>query len=147
MSSFVTPLVVSPLASGRRWRLFLPFTYHRGSKRSNKIIKVPKGFDTDFASIPKFLWLFPCWAKFNKPSPLHDWLYQTKQIMGKPITRKEADRIFYEAMLVAFRKHKSGRLIAFIEYWSVRLFGQLAWFNAKPYLIKNSKPQRGQRSR
>jgi len=136
MSSFVTPLVVSPLASGRRWRLVFPFTYHRGSKRSNKIIKVPKGFDTDFASIPKLLWLFPYWAKYSKASVLHDFLYwlahQPVDVILSyfykiNIARKEADDIFHEAMLVEWRDHRLGVLLAHIEYRGVRLFGWLAW--------------------
>lgn len=126
MNSFTTPLVVSPI-DGKRWRIVFPFTYHIGSKYSNTYVSVATGFETDFASIPRFLWFLPYWAKYNKPSPLHDWLYWSKKVMGKPITRKEADDIFYEAMLVDFRHHKTGKLIALIEYWAVRLFGWLAW--------------------
>lgn len=86
-----------------------------------------RGFETDFASIPKFLWFLPYWAKYNKSAPLHDWLYKVKQVMGKPITRKEADDIWLEAMLIDFRHHKSGRLVAMVEYLAVRMFGIMAW--------------------
>jgi len=132
MSSFTSLLVVSPMPDGRNWKLFRPFTYHIGSKYSRRFIRVAAGFITDFASIPKFIfWLLPWWAKFSKPSVLHDWLYRVKAIIGELITRKEADDIFYEAMLICFRHHKLGPAVAFIEYWAVRIFGWVAWHEKK----------------
>ncbi|KKM64196.1 hypothetical protein LCGC14_1503790 [marine sediment metagenome] len=128
MSSFTTPLVVSPLPDGRRWRLVFQFGYDVGREGSGDRITVPVGFVTDFASIPKFLyWLLPWWAKFNKASVLHDCLYRIKKIGGRPITRKRADNVWLEAMLIDFRNHKSGELIARIEYRVVRLLGFPAW--------------------
>lgn len=47
--------------------------------------------------------------------------------MGEPITRKKADDVFLEAMLIDFRHHKSGKFIAYLEYWGVRRFAWLAW--------------------
>lgn len=125
MSSFTSELIVSPMSDGKRWRLVRPFTYHIGSRDSRKFINVPKGFTMDFASIPKFLFFLPYWAKFNKSPVIHDWLYHTRKT-----TRKQADDIFYEAMLVAFRNHKSGRFIARAEYFAVRVFGCLSWNKA-----------------
>ena len=127
MSSFTTPLVVSPLPDGRRWRLFFQFGYDVGYKGSSDRITVPAGFVTDFASIPKFLWFLPYWAKYCKPPIIHDWLYQQKRIRGVPITRKGADQIFYEALLIDWRHHASGRFLALVEYYAVRTFGWLAW--------------------
>ena len=158
MSSFVSPLVVSPLPGGRRWRLELPFRYHVKSRYSKEVIAVPAKFITDFASIetagfvsmallllylvltyiftlpywlsivflaPAIIYLaLPKWAKNSKPSVLHDWLYY-----NHIYNRAMSDLIFYEAMLVAFRHHKSGRIIAWIEYWAVRIAGWLAWRN------------------
>ena len=122
MTSYTTPLVVE-LIDGRRWRLAFAFTYHVGSKYANDYIPVPAGFEHDFASIPRFLFvILPWWAKFNKASVLHDYLYRVRTS-----TRAEADLIFYEAMLVGFRNHRSGRLVAWLEYKGVRLFSWLAW--------------------
>ena len=126
-SSFISPLAVSPLPDGRRWRLVFPFLYHVGSRYSQEVIKVPAEFITDFASIPKFLWWLPSWAKYIKAAVLHDWLYVTQNIAGKPITRKYADQIFLEAMLIEWRHHCSRYVMAYIEYYSVRIFGWLAW--------------------
>ncbi len=127
MSSFTTPLVVSPLPDGRRWRLVFQFCYDVGWKWSGERITVPLGFLTDFASIPRFLFFLPAWAKYCKSSIIHDWLYKTGKIMGEPITRKRADEIFYEALLIEWRDHKAGRFWAWVEYKCVRGFGWLSW--------------------
>lgn len=119
MSSFTTPLIVSPLPDGRRWRLFRSFSYHRGSRYSKDIITVPTGFITDFASIPWVLWSWlPSWGKYGKAAVIHDYIYQTHCK-----TREEADKIFYEAMLVGgTKKWKAG-----LMYYGVRIGGFLAW--------------------
>ena len=122
MSSFTTPLSVTPLSDGRRWRLTRSFTYHIGSKASRRYIRVPRGFETDFASVPKFLWFLPYWAKYSKAPVLHDWIYEQQEM-----TRTEADKIFLEAMMVDWRKHRSRYAVAYIEYIAVRLFGSLMW--------------------
>lgn len=134
MSSFTSRLSVSPMFHGRKWQLTREFTYHVGSKHSRVYVHVPVDFITDFASFPLWrllFWWLPYWAKYSKPSPLHDWLYEHKEIMGKPITRKKADDVFYEAMLVDWRLHKSGPVLAFLEYWAVRAFGWPGWHWAK----------------
>jgi len=92
------------------------------------MVSVPVNYPTDFASIPRIVWLLlPWWAKFNKASVLHDWLYFIKKIMDKPITRKQADDLWLEAMLIDFRLHRHGRLIAYVEYYAVRTFAWSAW--------------------
>ena len=118
-SSFLTPLIVSPMPDGRRWRLFRSFTYHINSKRSKDKITVPVGFVTDFASVPRFLWWWlPYWGRYGKGAVLHDYIYQTHCR-----TREEADKIFLEAMLVGGTKEWKAKLM----YWSVRAFGWLSW--------------------
>ena len=128
MSSFTSDLIVTPMPDGSKWKILRPFTYRIGSRYSRKMVTIPIGRETDFASIPKILLpLLPFWAKYSKPSPVHDELYRVKKIMGKPITRKRADDVFLEAMLIDFRSHKSGKIVAYLEYHAVRLFGFLAW--------------------
>ncbi len=127
MSSFTSSLIVSPMSDGHDWELVNKFTYHIGSKYGRRYISVPKCFITDFASVPKFLWFLPDWATYSKAPILHDWLYNTHTVMGKPITRKCADDIFLEAMEVDWRDHESRYIMAYIEYWAVRLFGIWAW--------------------
>lgn len=133
MSSFTSELIVEPLEDGKTWILKRPFTYHVGSKYSKDYVKVPRGFKTDFASVPKiFTLMLPSWAKFQKSAVLHDYLYRWQGYYRDVhktvyVNRKEADDIFLEAMLIEFRNHKSGKFIAYLEYWAVRLFAQLAW--------------------
>lgn len=128
MPSFTTPLHVSPRDDGKNWEITRAFTYRIGSKYSNQYIRVPVGFKTDFASIPRPLFLLlPDWAKYNKAPILHDWLYQTKEIMSEPINRKQADDIFLEAMMVGWRDYPGRNFVAYLEYYAVRLFAWLAW--------------------
>jgi len=123
MSSFTSPLIVTPMPDGRKWKLLRPFTYHVGSRHSRHVIKVPKGFLTDFASIPRTIEpLLAPWAKYNKAPIIHDFLYQTREL-----SRRKADRIFLEAMRIDLRTHKTGNAVARLEWAAVRLFGWLAW--------------------
>ncbi|MDP2729295.1 MAG: DUF1353 domain-containing protein [Dehalococcoidales bacterium] len=119
MSSFTTPLVVSPLTDGRRWRLVFPFGYDVGYEGSGDRITVPLGFVTDFASTPFPIWgIIPPWGKYGKAAVVHDYLY-----MVKARTRKQSDDIFREGMVVL----KVDPVRVFLMYWAVRLFGWLAW--------------------
>lgn len=133
MSSFTSPLIVSPMPDGKNWKLLRRFTYRIGKRYSRRMISISAGFLSDFASVPRIVWwLLPWWAKFNKASILHDWLYKVKKIMGKPITRKEADTLWLGAMFIEFRHHKSGKFVAYLEYYSVRIAGGfLAWRREK----------------
>ena len=119
MSTFTSPLIVSPMPDGRKWKLYKSFKYHVGSKYSRNVITVPKGFVTDFASVPWGLWnLFPTWGKYGKASVLHDYCYQSKCV-----SRAKSDLIFKEAMGVL----RVPRWRIFSMYWFVRIFGWLAW--------------------
>lgn len=69
----------------------------RFTDRSGRAWIAPKGFTTDGASIPRVLWPFigsPFTGKYRKAAVFHDAAYRT---LG--VTKDEADRMFYEAML------------------------------------------------
>ncbi len=90
MRSFETPLIVTPLDDGRRWRLVEPFRYHRDTE----VIHVPAGYETDFASIPRLFWrILPPWGKYGKASVVHDYLCDLRD---RP--SEEVHMIFREAM-------------------------------------------------
>lgn len=120
---FTDPLDVRLLDAERRGRVVVktlaPFTYHVGRKGSADRITVPAGFETDFASTPRWSWpLVPPLGRYARAAALHDYLYETQT---RP--RAEADRIFAEAMGVA-RVPAALR----IGMWAaVRLFGGRAW--------------------
>lgn len=63
-------------------------------------VTVPKGFVTDFASIPRALWAAvggPSEGKYRKAAVIHDFLYRTKGLA----TRPQADSVLLEAMKVS----------------------------------------------
>lgn len=64
-------------------------------------ITVPAGFVTDFASIPRPLWVvIPPRGKYNRPAIIHDWLYQRAPFdptTNRRVTQARADSILREA--------------------------------------------------
>lgn len=117
-SSFTRPLTVTKLRNGK-WRVENSFDYHVGKVDSREVITVPKGFTTDFASVPRIFWtLIPPDGKYSQAAVLHDYLY-----VQKITTRKKADKIFLEAMKVLkvpFWKRR-------VMYYAVRLGGGFCW--------------------
>lgn len=83
---------------------------------NNKTIIVPQDYQTDLASIPRWLWpiIAPTNSSFIAPSILHDYLYSC---IG--YTRKEADDIFYHALI----ESDVSSMRAYEMYLAVRLFG------------------------
>jgi len=119
MSQFTTKLQVEPLG-GKYWRLTEGFEYHVGSYPSDEIITVPKGFVTDFASIPKvFHPIIKPVGRHGKAAVIHDYCYYTACY-----SRLKSDKIFLEGMEVLD-----------VEVWkrqamfhSVVCFGWWAWY-------------------
>ena len=96
MSRFTEVLLVSPLADGRTWVTRKEFGYDIGEEGSGDTIDVPKGFMTDFASVPRPLWAFlPRWGKYGNTAVIHDYCY-----WDQSRSRKESDLIFRETMQV-----------------------------------------------
>ncbi len=94
MSSFTDVLLVSPLADGKTWVIQRPFRYDVGAEGSSDTIAVPVGFRTDFATVPRLLWVvLPKWGRYGNATVIHDYLYWMQER-----TRREADCIFLEAM-------------------------------------------------
>lgn len=80
-------------------------------------IIVPKGFQTDFASIPRIFWnIIAPIGKHTLPSVLHDYLYEYGSSMA--ISRKKADKIFYDAMI----ESHVARITANVMWFFVRVF-------------------------
>lgn len=114
MGKFLTPLHMRE-DSGFCVRLSKPLLYVSAVEFPTATYCVPKGFRSDFASIPRFLWpIIPPHGRVKKAAVLHDWLYTQPQI-----PRSLADRIFLEAM-AADNVPTPQR---WIMYEAVRLFG------------------------
>ena len=107
MSSFTTPLIISPI-DDTDWRLLESFSFYVGDKDNpESIISCPEGFITDLASTPKLLhWLLPPWhPDYGKAAVIHDFLYKGNYMWNYKTgfyypTKAEADLIFLEAMEV-----------------------------------------------
>lgn len=122
MSQFTKALVVTPLADGRTWVLLEPFSYDVGREGSGDTVQVPVKFMTDFASVPRPLWVvFPQWGKYGNAAVIHDWGYWSKER-----TKAETDRIFLEGMTVL----GVGAITRTVMYLAVHLFGGFAWRSA-----------------
>ena len=130
MSQFTENLIVSPLPDGKRWVLRRPLPYYVGEQDSDELITVPTGFVTDFASIPRMFWtILPKWGKYGNAAVVHDFLYCTQP---EQYSRKRADEIFLEAMLVL----DVGKCTAKAMYKAVRAFGGPGWKKATELLGK-----------
>lgn len=104
------------LFNGWLWKLYQPFIFNY----YGDLITIPKGFNTDFASVPKWLWSFiPSIGNYCEASLVHDYLYT----IGYG-NRKKADDLFIKAML---QKEPNKYIRAYVMYYAVRLFGGSRW--------------------
>lgn len=114
---FLTPLLLEYL-DGRNYKVLRPFVYQ---VRHGETITVPKGFVTDFASVPRLLWrVLPPTGHYGKAAVVHDYLYRTTSM---DYTRAEADLVFYEAM----EDLGVNAWVSKLMYWAVRCFGRRAY--------------------
>lgn len=122
MSSFTTSLKGEILDNGNLL-IIEEFDYYR-EKNNNEIIKVPKGFESDFASVPSIMRaLVSPIGRHSKPSVLHDYLCELYHV-GE-VSRYFCDEVFNEAMKV--KKVKT--IDRIILYSGVRIYAY--WLRAK----------------
>ncbi|HET6489961.1 MAG TPA: DUF1353 domain-containing protein [Syntrophales bacterium] len=114
----IPPPVVKPFADSRDWMLVESVDYSIGN--SGVIISVPKGFVTDFASIPQPLWSFGLspYGRFSKAAIVHDYLYWMQNC-----TREQADNL----LLIAMKESGVSRSQQDEIYLGVRAGGETAW--------------------
>lgn len=87
------------------------------------LVRVPRGYCTDFASVPRLpLAYWITGGRATLPAIVHDALYDC---WTHKITRKQADRVFLEAMHA--RRDPKRRALRWVMYWGVRLGGGKAW--------------------
>nr|MDT0663995.1 DUF1353 domain-containing protein [Micromonospora sp. DSM 115978] len=90
---FLSQRIVVEEFSDTRWRVVEPIVY----QADHELFTVPAGFQTDFASVPRFLtWLIPTYGRYTKAAILHDWLW-SEAACGR-VDRSDADGIFCRAM-------------------------------------------------
>lgn len=114
-STFTSPAVLEVLDDWE-FKLLLPFEFYEGSREKPTAVHcVPAGFVTDLASVPHWLWSFlqPT-GRYTKAAILHDWLIRS----DSGVSRADADRIFYDAMMVLGVKPR----LAWLMYRAVRIY-------------------------
>jgi hypothetical protein len=123
MSQFTTPFI-GELVGKNLWKVREPFEYHVGSYPSEEIIKVPVGFRTDFASVPRIFWpIISPVDEHGKAAALHDFMYAE----GLYSNRKRCDEIFLEALeVLGVNKWKRN-----IMYFMVRTFSFYSWWRCR----------------
>ena len=97
--------------NGKWFRTLEPIRY---TTVKGRVFNVPSATYTDFASVPRgFRWLISRVGVHGKAALLHDWLCEKKIVK-----RKEADKIFLEAM----KETKVGWLKRRIMFMGVRAY-------------------------
>jgi hypothetical protein len=112
---------VRAFADGANWMLESPMIYQIGKNGADVVI-VPRGFITDFASMPQPLRalrdLMPSTDRYGIPALVHDYLYWRQDC-----TREQADNIMEIALEEAGVSVLERRLVR----EGLRQFGQSAW--------------------
>lgn len=109
---------VRPFGDNKFWVTVEDMEYIIGS--TSERILIPKGFVTDFASIPQGLWslgLSP-YGQYSRAAVIHDYLY-----WAQGCTRAQSDRL----LVIAMKESKVGRFDEFAVYRGVDLGGGGAW--------------------
>lgn len=119
---FQNELIVES-CSPTKWQLYHPLIYKCDGIKDGLTIIIPKGFTTDFASVPKiFCPILPHTGKYTKASALHDYLYSTYSD-DVLCNRAEADKLFLQAMTYSGVAPWKRMLL----YYAVRIFGALRY--------------------
>ena len=112
---------VRAFADGANWLLQSPLLYQIG-KNDTDIVIVPRGFITDFASMPQpfkaLRDLVPSTDRYGIPALVHDYLYWRQDC-----TREQADNI----MEISLKQAGISLLERRIVREGLRQFGQASW--------------------
>lgn len=113
---------VEPVVKSEVWRLTEDFC----CRVDDTQIIVPKGFLTDGASIPRFLWRIcghPMTTKRFPIAVVHDFIYSLGDKNRWGYTRADADGIYRDGLVVLeFSKWKANT-----EYYAIKFFGGSHW--------------------
>ena len=112
-----TKLILDPISNGKAI-LLEEYVY----EINGYLIRVPKYFITDGASVPKILqWLYNPFGRYINAAVIHDYLYSCYNNTG--INRTLADKIFRHIMQETGVDNRTVRRF----YTAVRCFGELNW--------------------
>lgn len=103
------------------WQLLSPLLYD--SELLGTTVVVPKGYVTDFASVPRLpLTYLLAGDTAHEAAAIHDWLYTAHGVGLRPVSRREADAVFREAISASDDKAPG-----FLMWLAVRVGGSGAW--------------------
>lgn len=111
------PPSLIPFDDGEYWVLGndLVFTIRKTGQR----IVVPRGFVTDFASVPRVFWtFFPKHGEYTRAAIVHDYLYWQQKC-----SREQADELFD----IVMEDSEVDSTSRFTIYAAVRVWGDDAW--------------------
>lgn len=123
------------LASGRkRYRLTEDLVYVIGYKDSPFTVTVPKGFETDLATSPRWMWWYiKPEGEYNNSTILHDFLYSIQ------VDRAMADGLLRESLKVL----NVAKLKRNLMFYAVRCFGWYYYYGIgnrdRKYLKQRTK--------
>ena len=114
------------LTGSRQWIVAKDFTYTLDAVE----YVIPKGFQFDGASIPKFLhtWLSPT-GVLLMGGLVHDYAYKYATLKRKDkgtwgmMTQKDADQIFRDINI----EINGFKFLNYLAYWALRIGGFVAW--------------------
>lgn len=113
--------ILLPFADQNWWILYQPVGWLPGPEDGPGLprVDVPRGFVTDLASLPSYLWgILQKTGRYGNAAIYHDWLYWEQSV-----PRSTADRVFERAMNDMGVDAATRRLI-----WAgVRVFGGQYW--------------------
>lgn len=118
------------LADGRR-KLLRDLTIEINNTQYN----VPKGFVTDFSSVPWFGRFVVRWSKIDIAGVVHDYLYD-----HGTGSRSSADWVWYQIAISG--PHRANLLQAWICWISLVLFGWTAWNSSRQTPLSKRLPLR-----
>lgn len=99
----------------RLYELTSELVYEGSLNGGSLRVRVPEGFITDFASVPRFFWrVFPPIGDWMRAAAMHDYLYEKTRV-----SKTLADTLFWEGL----KADRVGRLTRLLMYWAVRVFG------------------------
>ena len=118
MAKFITELHATLLDNDKIWEIDADLCYD--SDLVDILITVPKGFQTDFASVPRIPIVYTWFGdRAHREAVIHDYLYKKNSV--PIVTKAIADEIFYEAMKVRGKPF----YVRYPMYWGVKLGGGL----------------------
>ena len=120
LPTYLSPLIAEPLADGIHWINHERFFFE--SAELDRILCIPPGFITDFASTPRILWTLvgapTGW--YSKAAMTHDYCFDTPGVA----TFHQSNRVFREAMQIS-AKHNA--LQQWALYEGVQVFGRSSY--------------------